>query len=415
MSDIVVVGCGQIGLPLALAFAEAGAHVRGVETNPVRLASLMASALDPDDERLSGRLQSARRSGRLTFAATPDRSSSPTTFVLTTPTPVDAERHFVRGPLESAVRSVAAAGAAGDLIVVRSTVPIGTTRALASEVGGEFLWAACPDRSVAGRAFADQFQVPHIVGGLGEPARAAATSAFSLLGETRSVGSPDAAEAIKLFCNVSRDVEFALANQFALICEATGVDFAEVRQAGAQGFARFALARAGPVGGPCLSKDVFLLADSAGVEEVGDDLLRAARRLNEGLVRRLCASIAGDLAATAAPRRAAVLGLAFKGRPAVADRSHSFGPALCEALGALDPPLAVARWDPVGDPLAARTDALTGASVIVLANDHPALADLSEAVRLAPGAIVYDLCAVADRASGAGLRLRVFGDGASRR
>jgi nucleotide sugar dehydrogenase len=413
--NVVVVGCGQIGLPLALAFSQAGAHVRGVEIDPARRAALAAGRLDPDHEGLSPRLRGALQSGGLAFTEALGRSSAPRTFILTVPTPIDDQRRFVREPLDRAVAAVSAVANTGDLIVVRSTVPIGTTRALAAEAGDGLLWAACPDRSVAGRAFADQFDIPHIVGGLDDAAADAAKSVFSMLGETRSVTSPEAAEAVKLFANVHRDVAFALANQFALICEATGVDFAEVREAGSQGFARFSLARAGPVGGPCLSKDLFLLAEPVGVGPVAADLLRSARDLNDGLAGRLCASIVADLQTSAAPRRVTVLGLAFKGRPAVSDRANSFGVAIADALAACDPPIAVTTWDPVSDAPATRAAALAGASVVVLANDHPALADLGLVARAAPGAIVYDLCGVADRGSAVGLALRVFGDGTARR
>ncbi|HEX4196796.1 MAG TPA: nucleotide sugar dehydrogenase [Caulobacteraceae bacterium] len=415
ISNVVVVGCGHIGLPLALALGEAGASVRGVEIDPARLAALAGGRLDPDHEDMSRRLQGALGSGALAFADAPGRSTAPRTFILTVPTPVDGERRFVRGPLDRAVAAVTAVANAGDLIVVRSTVPIGTTRALAAGAADGLLWAACPDRSVAGRAFADQFEIPHLIGGLDDAADAAARSVFSMLGETRSVASPETAEAVKLFANAHRDVAFALANQFALICEATGIDFAEVREAGSQGFARFSLARAGPVGGPCLSKDLFLLAAPLELAPVETDLLWSARNLNEGLARRLCARVAADLDASGAPRRAAVLGLAFKGRPAVSDRADSFGVAIAAALAACDPPIAVTAWDPVSDPPAGRAAALAGASLVVLANDHPALADLSEIARAAPGAVVYDLCGISDRGSAAGLALRVFGDGTARR
>jgi UDP-N-acetyl-D-mannosaminuronic acid dehydrogenase len=412
MSRVVVVGCGQIGLPLALAFAEVGEQVLGVEISPARLSALAEGRLDPDDEGLSQRLEAALRSGRLRFAETPPRSSEPTAFILTVPTPIDRERRFVREPLDRAVAAVAAAASEGDLIAVRSTVPIGTTRALAARTEKGLLWAACPDRSVAGRAFADQFEIPHVVGGLSAAADHAASALFSRLGGARSVASPEAAEALKLFANVQRDVEFALANSFAMICEATGVDFAEVRTAGADGFARFALARPGPVGGPCLSKDVFLLVQPASGPDLGGELLVAAREVNAGLVQRLCAAIAADLDADDASHVVAILGLAFKGRPAVGDRAESFGVALERALGAGDAAITVRTWDPVSDPLAARAAAVKGASVVVLANDHAALADLTEVALAAPGAVVYDLCGVADRVSAAGLALRVLGDGA---
>ena len=125
-------------------------------------------------------------------------------------------------------------------------------------------------------------------------------------------------------------------------------------------------------------------------------------------------AITANLDGANAGQVVAILGLAFKRRPAVRNRTESFGVALGAALVARDPAIAVRTWDPVSDPATARGAALKSASVVVLANDHPALADLTEVARLAPGAVIYDLCGVADRRSGPGLTLHVFGDGAAR-
>jgi nucleotide sugar dehydrogenase len=235
---------------------------------------------------------------------------------------------------------------------------------------------------------------------------------FSVLGEVRPVASPETAEALKLFANVQRDTAFALANQFALICEDVGVDFAELREAGAAGLPHFTMARPGPVGGPCLSKDVFLLLQPASGQEFGAELLLAARAVNARLVGRFSAAIRADLAA-AGGGTVAILGLAFKGRPPVSDRADSFGVALQAELIAAE--ISVKTWDPVSDPPEARASAIEGADVVVLANDHHALVDISDIARESPGCVVYDICGTADRRSASDLVLRVFGDGATRR
>ena len=412
MSNVVVVGCGQIGLPLALAFAESGVRVLGVDTHPGRLAALVAGRLEPDHESLTGRLREALASGLLVFTDVPHSMDAQRAFIVTVPTPVDAQRRFIREPLDRALATVTAVAADDDLVVIRSTVPIGTTRSAAAKASRRFRWAACPDRSVAGRAFADQFEIPHIVSGLDARAREAALVLFSVLGEVRPVASPETAEALKLFANVQRDTAFALANQFALICEDVGVDFAELREAGAAGLPHFTMARPGPVGGPCLSKDVFLLLQPASGQEFGAELLLAARAVNARLVGRFSAAIRADLAA-AGGGTVAILGLAFKGRPPVSDRADSFGVALQAELIAAE--ISVKTWDPVSDPPEARASAIEGADVVVLANDHHALVDISDIARESPGCVVYDICGTADRRSASDLVLRVFGDGATRR
>src|SRR5258705_114819 len=109
-------------------------------------------------------------------------------------------------------------GAIGLPLAVRATVPVGTTGRLAESLatrGRSLLVAACPDRSVAGRSFVEQFSVPHIVGAMDPAAAGAIEFLFQQLGPTVAVSTPEAAEAVKLFANVQRDVTFALANQFA--------------------------------------------------------------------------------------------------------------------------------------------------------------------------------------------------------
>jgi UDP-N-acetyl-D-mannosaminuronic acid dehydrogenase len=302
----------------------------------------------------------------------------------------------------------------GDLIIVRSTTPVGTLRHLAGFEDArdrELLFAACPDRSIAGRAFAEQFSTPHIVGGLTPAASEAARRLFELLGDVEVVSSPEVAEAAKLFANVWRDAQFALSNQLALFCETKGIDFSEVRAAGGRNFARFSPPRAGPVGGPCLTKDVHLLAEGAHEDDIG--LLKAARARNEGLVDIVARRICARTDTRGGHSIVAILGLAFKGNPPTLDRRGSFALALASMLRTLRPGLELRLWDPAGEPnSAARTAALRDANIVVLANDHAALRDVAVLRGCAAHAVVFDLCGVlADGEATAGLTVERFGQG----
>ena len=169
------------------------------------------------------------------------------------------------------------------------------------------------------------------------------------------------------------------------------------------------------MGGPCLSKDVYLLAE--GVEAAGTNIamLRAARRLNASLADQLAARIIGDLGQIGAERATvAVLGLAFKGAPPVRDRSHAFGPRLLQVLAERAPVIDLRCWDPASEPdPAARTAAVAGARIVVLANEHAALADPGVLAGAAPGAVVYDMCGVLGAQAGTDIVLRRFGQGGS--
>jgi UDP-N-acetyl-D-mannosaminuronic acid dehydrogenase len=319
--------------------------------------------------------------------------------------------------MEAATRSIAAAAREGDLVCIRSTVPIGTTRRLAESLQAKrLLWAACPDRSLSGCTFAGQRQTPHLVGGLGPAAGDLAANLLGVLGSVVRVRDPETAEAIKLFANVSRYVTFALANQFAVICEAAGINVSEVRAAGAEGYSRFALPRPGPVGGPCLTKDVHVLAASAATKGLDLRLLTIARAMNESLTPRIAREILQQLGQSRGP--VAILGLAFKGLPATRDQRFAFGPELAGLLASARPELEIRLWDPVVTPdTKLRDAALLGATVVVLANDHPDLADAVHAARrLAPDAVVRDVAGVlTPETAPSDLIVRRFGDPERRR
>lgn len=396
--EVVIVGCGAIGLPLAVAFAVRGLRVLGYDIDRAKVEALSHRRQPLLDEGLDSALHQALDEGRIRFAASLAPADAPRAFIIATPTPGSAASGFDARCLNAAAEAVAAVAREDDLLCVRSTTPIGTARALAARYP-RLRVAACPDRTLSGRAFAEQFAVPHIVGGADAPAGDAAEALFSGLGAVVRVRDAETAEAIKLFGNVQRDVHFALANQFALICESAGIDFSEVRAAGAADYPRFVLARPGPVGGPCLTKDVHLLASSAALAGHDLDFLLAARRLNETLPARIAAQILAHI--QTAPGPVAVLGLSFKGEPPTRDRRGAMAEALAAELRRLDPEVELRFWDPAD--ATPPQGALDGASVVVLANDDPTLADCAQR---AGEAAVFDLTGVLQN----GVAARRFGD-----
>jgi UDP-N-acetyl-D-mannosaminuronic acid dehydrogenase len=404
---VVVVGCGAIGLPVAVAFAARGARVMGIDTDPAKIAALSAGRTDLVDPGLADGLASGLAGGRLSFAEALSGEPEARAYVVAAPTPASADGGFDSAAFDTALGEIATVARAGDLVCIRSTVPIGTTRARAATFqAADIAFAACPDRSLAGAAFAEQFSVPHLVGGLGADAGQRAGALFAKLGPVSRTPDPETAEAAKLFANVARDASFALANQLAMIAEAAGLDYEGVRRAAADGFPRLSLARAGPVGGPCLSKDLTLLLASRGVGPGDGRLLREARALNVRLAAHVADAVVAALAARESP--VAILGLAFKGRPPTRDRRGAFAGELAEALRERRASISLRAWDPVDDPAGSRRAAVAGASVVVLANDHPGLAE-GLSGELAADAIVFDVAGATP--PDADFAVRRFGDG----
>jgi UDP-N-acetyl-D-mannosaminuronic acid dehydrogenase len=424
---IVVIGLGDVGLATAVAFARRGCRVTGYDTDKAVVADLRKRArpLGPVFERA---LKDAAHDGALRFETNLAPADHNRTYIIAVPTPLRGSL-FDDRPLTRAVACVQAVAAPRDLVVIRSTVPIGTTRSIARKLrSSDVDVACCPDRSISGKSFEEQFSIPHIIGAIDARSRRRAARLFALLGRVIEVGSPDAAEVTKLFANAQRDVAFALTNEFALICENLGLDMYEIGKAAATGYPRGSLSRPGPVGGPCLSKDSFLLAGSFSSVD-GPRLSLAAREVNRRVIERIAATLAAHLNSEGDRGRVVtMLGVAFKGIPVTRETRGSAAVILMHALAKVVPEATFRAWDPVvgsaalsGLGFQAAEEILTaaaGASLVVVANDHPRFRRLSirqiGAVMRKP-ALIYDLCGTIPRPAKppAGVSVGTFGIGFS--
>jgi UDP-N-acetyl-D-mannosaminuronic acid dehydrogenase len=394
-----------------------------VDIDADRVAMLGAGRLRILDHDLADELLKSMSGGRLRFSTTCTPASHRRAFILAVPTPVDDEGVPIMTHLQVASETAVDCAQDYDLIVISSTVPVGITRRIARDIAARnptIRVACCPDRSTMGQSFREQFSVPHVVGGMTQAATQTATALFRCLGKTIEVSTPEAAEAIKLFCNVQRDVTFALANYFALIADTLGLDIAEIEQAAATEYPRFNLSRPGPVGGPCLTKDALLLDHSIVRNDKTSSLALTARRVNASLLDHAVGAIAKHLTdrGTACPI-IALLGLAFKGGPQIADTRGGFGIALVERLRVQWPAAIIRTWESSANVSAGPDSILLGADVAVLANEHPLIKglDIAAAARMMrSGGMIYDACGGFDRARQAppnGVRLRIFGRGSA--
>lgn len=429
MQDIVVViGLGEVGLAVAVALASRGCTVTGYDIDEAVVGDLRAGHARRFPLALTAAFRDVVAAGTLSFASVLQPADIGRSYIIVVSTPLRGAS-FDDRPLLSAVDVLQRVAASGDLVVVKSTVPIGTTTAIGRKLrmaGLDVDIAHSPDRSIAGKAFEEQFSIPHIVGGIDARSGQRAARLFDRLGTVIGVSSPDAAEAVKLFANAQRDVAFALANEFALICENLGLDFYEIGKAGASDYPRGSLFRPGPVGGQCLPKDTLLLASSVPAA-LAPTLSLTARAVNERVIACAADTIAAHLESlNAAERTVAILGVAFKGAPATADVRGSVAVALMHVLAERVPGLVVRAWDAVVgfDALAGlgfspcdnALSAAAQASAVVIANDHPVfrrfpVRDIG-AVMCKP-ALIYDLCGTMPCPANlpAGVSVRTFGIG----
>ena len=229
--QIVVIGCGAIGLPIAVAFASRGADVLGIDNDAQVIARLAAGDPPLLDEGLEEAMKRCLAARNIRFAQSLELYPGRRAYVLAVPTGVDDRGRWIRANIDDAFAQVLSFARDDDLVAIKSTVPVGTARSLATtsaSLGHKLHVASCPDRSIAGVSLRDQFAVPHIVGGITDRAAEMAAREFARLGPVRVVQNAETAELLKLFANVQRDVTFALANQFALICDHLDIAFDEL-------------------------------------------------------------------------------------------------------------------------------------------------------------------------------------------
>lgn len=301
-----------MGLPLGIAFAQAGVHVTLVDSDADRVGAVTAGRMPFLERGGEDALGAALASGRLAAVASAAAIGDHDVVMVTIGTPVDEFLDPAVRAFDRTIDGVLGRMRDGQLLILRSTVFPGVTDRLARRVRERGLAidiAYCPERIAQGFALDELQRLPQIIAGVDAGAAARAAALFALFGVTIIDVSPIEAELAKLFSNAYRYITFAISNQFYLIAERHGADFERVHQAVTAEYPRLAgFSKAGFAAGPCLVKDTMQLAAfNHNAFAIG----HAAMMINEGLPSSLveAAKRHHDLA----DKTAAILGMAFKG------------------------------------------------------------------------------------------------------
>ena len=328
-----VIGLGYVGLPLALAFTQAGSQVVGLDSDSRRVEAIKAgrSYVEdvPDDD-----LAEAIAAGRLTATGNYDNLVEANAIIICVPTPLDDNRQPDLSPLIDAGTSLSRVLRKGQLVVLESTTYPGTTRerlvpmleesGLAA--GRDFNVAFSPERVDPGRSDFTLRNTVKVVGGVTEECAQAAKSLYErVCDDVLLVSSPEAAELSKLLENIFRSVNIALVNELAVLCDRMGIDIWEVVDAAATkpfGFMRF---EPGPgMGGHCLPVDPFYLAWKAREYDFYTEFIELAGKINQSMPYFCVDKIERTLNAQGKAvhgARIVLLGVAYK--PGVADLRQS--------------------------------------------------------------------------------------------
>jgi UDP-N-acetyl-D-glucosamine dehydrogenase len=318
-----IIGLGYVGLPLAVAFAEAGHEVVGLDSDPRKVESLGGGRSYVEDvpsnaiEAVSERLHATGRYADL---------ASCHAVIICVPTPLTNSREPDLSYLIDAARSLSSVLQPEQLVVLESTTYPGTTRErlrpLLEEsgmaAGRDFYLAFSPERIDPGRTDYTIRTTPKLVGGL---TPACGERAAALYGEicdqVVAVSAPEAAELAKLLENIFRSVNIALVNELAQLCDRLGIDVWEVVDAAATkpfGYMRF---DPGPgMGGHCLPIDPFYLAFKAREHDFYPEFIELAGKINQAQPHFCVEKIERALNDTGKPvkgSRIMVLGASYKG------------------------------------------------------------------------------------------------------
>jgi UDP-N-acetyl-D-glucosamine dehydrogenase len=383
---IGIVGLGYVGLPLAVAFAEAGQRVVGVDISEARVNQLRAGESYIEDipseqlQAVASRIEATTRTARLGLCDA---------VIICVPTPLTPNREPDLGPLIGAAQVVSDALRAGQLVVLESTTYPGTTRERVLPIleetglvaGRDFYLAFSPERVDPGNEKHSLHNTPKILGGLTPACRNRAEALYGLVCEqVVPVSTPEVAEMAKLLENIFRSVNIAMVNELSRLADRMGIDIWEVIDAASTkpfGFMRF---EPGPgMGGHCLPVDPFYLAWKARELDFATEFIELAGKVNQ-TQPYFCVEQAeralNEQGKAVKGAKIAVLGVAYK--PGVGDIRES--PALkiidrLQALGA-----EIAYHDPYVPELKRfelhNTDleqALAGADVALIVTAHPGI------------------------------------------
>ncbi len=315
MSKVCVLGLGYIGLPTASVLATNGFAVVGVDVSQRVVDTVNAGNIHIEEPGLHTVVRAAIGSGNLRASHEPEIAD---VYIIAVPTPLTARKTADMTYVTRAAESIVPLLRPGALVILESTSPPGTCRGLLRpileqsglRVGPEIHLAHCPERVLPGKILKELIHNDRVIGGFDRASAEKAREVYAGFVEGELLlTDATTAEMVKILENTYRDVNIALANEVALLCERLGIDFWECAQL-ANRHPRVAVHLAGPgVGGHCISVDPWFL-----IEQFPDDaaLIRLARQRNDSMPTHVLRGARRLLGSLQDPK-IAVLGQAYKG------------------------------------------------------------------------------------------------------
>jgi UDP-N-acetyl-D-mannosaminuronic acid dehydrogenase len=320
-STVSIIGLGYVGLPTAALIASRGIRVIGVDANSEVVSTINSGQVHTTEADLAGLVQKVVTSGHLSARGDPAQADA---FLIAVPTPICADKSPDVSYILQATRSIAPVLKSGDVVILESTSPIGTTEQISELIGqlrpdlavptraeenADIAVAYCPERVLPGHILAELVSNDRCIGGI-TPRCARRVQRFykMFVRGTCYTSTARTAELVKLTENSFRDTNIAFANELSLICDRFNIDVWEVIEL-ANRHPRVSVLRPGPgVGGHCIAVDPWFIVHSA------PDLarvIRCAREVNDSKIHFTIAKCI-KLIEREGNSDVAILGLAFK-------------------------------------------------------------------------------------------------------
>jgi UDP-N-acetyl-D-mannosaminuronic acid dehydrogenase len=323
---VSIVGAGYVGVTLASIMADSDlSKVYLLDKDPQVVHKLARGEVDQGEAGLRDLFRKHLGTRIFVSEIQPDVGISQSQVIdITVGTPLEVMGRPDDSGVLDAAEHVAKSTRPGSLVILSSTVPVGTTRRLIyprllenPDLKPNLIGLAfCPERMIEGDAVASMRKMPRIVGAINEMSSAAATYFFSKIGfETLLVSDPETAEMAKLLCNAYRATNIGLANEFAILCELNDLSASEVFHAANTSYI-VNIMRPGLMGGSCLTKDPLFLIENSRSKGYRPRIVVSAKETNEQAVSAFvnrCVELMVGNGKSLDKANVLVLGVSFKG------------------------------------------------------------------------------------------------------
>jgi UDP-N-acetyl-D-mannosaminuronic acid dehydrogenase len=344
--DINIFGLGYVGLTLAAKLLNNGFKVNGFEIDNKILHSLKEEKkshfIEPQINKI---IKRAIQKKSFNISRKLDSKIIKKSInIITIGTPIINKKIFLKSIFSVIDEIKKNLENDKSIIILRSTVKIGTTRKLTKKFNKKINFAFCPERTIEGAALKELSINPQIIATENFYAKKIVNDFFSIFNKNIiHVDKFEKAEVIKLFDNTYRDINFSIGNEFGRICHNLGFNGNEIIKLCNKDYYRTNIAMPGVVGGPCLEKDPYILLESINIKK--NNLIFISRKINENMIENGINEISKKINLKKI-NKVCIIGLAFKGKPITNDLRGSHAIKIIKKLKSINNKIDLYGLDP---------------------------------------------------------------------